>query len=80
MPVLAPPGIGLGSKATKIRVAGVQENMTQRGSDRGGRGVPGLTVLIYGETDESMAVSECMNRDEEDRSTQAARKLDWEQF
>ena len=37
-------------------------------------------VPMYGETDESVAVSECMSRDTEDPSTQASRKLDWEQF
>ena len=32
------------------------------------------------ETDETVAVSELMSRDEEDPSTKATRKLDWQQF
>ena len=37
-------------------------------------------VPMSSETDETVAVSELMSRDEEDPSTKATRKLDWEQF
>jgi hypothetical protein len=37
-------------------------------------------VPMSSETDETVAVSELMSRDEEDPCTKATRKLDWEQF
>jgi hypothetical protein len=37
-------------------------------------------VAMFRETDETVAVSELMSRDEEDPSTKATRKLDWQQF
>jgi hypothetical protein len=37
-------------------------------------------VPMSSETDETIAVSELMSRDEEDPSTKATRKLDWQQF
>ena len=37
-------------------------------------------VPMYGETDETVQVSELMSRDEEDPSTKATRRLDWQDF
>ena len=37
-------------------------------------------VLMCGETDETVEVSELMSRDEEDPSTRATRRLDWQDF
>jgi len=37
-------------------------------------------ALMSAETDETVPVSELMSRDEEDPSTKATRKLDWQQF